>query len=78
MRRLFSLALLAAAVFGMDAGAAVRAYRPADPSQVVLQLEQLRTANVVTPNDPEALIRQVDALVDAGVRSGSERAPEVK
>ncbi len=73
MRRLFSLALLAAAVFGMDAGAAVRVYRPADPSQVVLQLEQLRSANVSTPNDPDALLRQVDALVDAGARSGNER-----
>ena len=32
------MALLAAAVFGTDAEAAVRVYRPAEPSQVVLQL----------------------------------------
>jgi hypothetical protein len=73
MRRLFSLALLAAAVFGSDAGAAVRVYRPADPSQVVLQLEQLRTPKEPTANDPDALMRQVDALVEAGARSGQER-----
>jgi hypothetical protein len=73
MRRLFSLALLAAAVFGMEAGAAVRVYRPADPAQVVLQLEQLRTTNVAAANDPDALIRQVDALIEAGARSGNER-----
>jgi hypothetical protein len=73
MRRLFSLALLAAAVFGMEAGAAVRDYRPADPAQVVLQLEQLRTTNVAAANDPDALIRQVDALIEAGARSGNER-----
>jgi len=73
MRRLFSLALLAAAVFGTDAEAAVRVYRPVDPSQVVLQLEPLHTANTAAPNDPDALIREVDALVDAGARSGNER-----
>jgi hypothetical protein len=73
MRRLFSLALLAAAVFGMEAGAAVRVYRPADPAQVVLQLEQLRTTNVAAANDPDAMIRQVDALIEAGARSGNER-----
>jgi hypothetical protein len=32
------MALLAAAVFGTDAEAAVRVYRPTEPSQVVLQL----------------------------------------
>src|SRR5262245_5495742 len=73
MRRLFSLALLAAAVFGTDAEAAVRVYRPADPSQVVLQLVQLRTPGAAAANDPDALIRQVDALVEAGARSGNER-----
>jgi hypothetical protein len=73
MRRLFSLALLAAAVFGTDAGAAVRVYRPADPSQVVLRLEQLRTPTVAASKDPDALIREVDALIDAGARSGNER-----
>lgn len=38
MRRLLPMALLAAAVFGTDAEAAVRVYRPTEPSQVVLQL----------------------------------------
>jgi len=38
MRRYFPMALLAVAAFGMDAEAAVRVYRPDDPSQVVLQL----------------------------------------
>ena len=81
MQRLFP-ALLAAAVFGRNAGAAVRVYRPAEPSQVVLQLgsasnesqlAQLRKASVAAPNDAEALIRYVDALVEAGARSGNER-----
>ena len=81
MRRLFSLALLAAAVFGSQAGAAVRVYRP-EPSQVVLQLgassaesqlAQLRAASVVAPQDRDALIRYVDALVATGARSGNER-----
>ena len=82
MRRLLSLALLAAAVFGTDAGAAVRVYRPDDPSQVVLQLgsssgesqlAQLRAAIVAAPNDVDAKIRYVDALIAAGARSGNER-----
>lgn len=73
MRRLFSLALLAVAVSGTDAGAAVRAYRPTDPSHVVLQLERLEPTNDPTSNDPAALLRQVDALMDAGARSGNER-----
>jgi hypothetical protein len=34
MRHLLSPVLLAAAVFGMDAEAAVRVYRPPEPSQV--------------------------------------------
>ena len=74
--------MLATAVFGTDAEAAVRVYRPADPSQVVLQLgssssesqlAQLRAASVAAPNDADALIRYVDALVEAGARSGNER-----
>jgi hypothetical protein len=82
MRRLFSLALLAAAVFGVDAGAAVRVYRPVDPSQVVLQLgsstgesqlAQLRAASLAAPNDVATRIRYVDALIAAGARSGNER-----
>jgi len=82
MRRLLSLALLAAAVFGTDAGAAVRVYRPDDPSQVVLQLgsssgetqlAQLRAASVAAPDDVDAKIRYVDALIAAGARSGNER-----
>jgi hypothetical protein len=81
MRRLFSLALLAAAVFGTDAGAAVRVYRP-EPSQVVLQLgsssgesqlAQLRAASIAAPQDRDTLIRYVDALVATGARSGNER-----
>jgi predicted Zn-dependent protease len=81
MRRLFSLALLAAAVFGTDAGAAVRVYRP-EPSQVVLQLggesaesqlAQLRAASGAAPQDGDALIRYVDALIATGARSGNER-----
>jgi hypothetical protein len=81
MRRLLP-ALLAAAVFGTDAGAAVRAYRPDDPSQVVLQLgsssgetqlARLRAGSLSAPDNREALIRYVDALVDAGARSGNER-----
>jgi hypothetical protein len=82
MRRLFSMALLAAAVFGTDAEAAVRVYRPDDPSQVVLQLgsssgesqlAQLRTASLAAPADVDAKIRYVDALIAAGARSGNER-----
>ena len=82
MRRLFSMALLAAAVFGMDAEAAVRVHRPDDLSQVVLQLgsssgesqlAQLRTASLTAPNDADAKIRYVDALIAAGARSGNER-----
>jgi Tfp pilus assembly protein PilF len=81
MQRLFP-ALLAAAVFGSNAEAAVRVFQPADPATVVLQLgtsssesqlAKLRTASVAAPNDIEALLRYVDALVDAGARSGNER-----
>lgn len=80
MQRLL-LALLATAVFGTDAGAAVRVYRP-EPSQVVLQLgsssgesqlAQLRSASVAAPEDLDALLRYVDALVEAGASSGNER-----
>jgi predicted Zn-dependent protease len=82
MRRLLSPALLAIAVFGMDAEAAVRVYRPDDASQVVLQLgsssgesqlAQLRAASLAAPNDADATIRYVDALIAAGARSGNER-----
>jgi tetratricopeptide (TPR) repeat protein len=82
MRRFFLVALMAAAAFGTDAGAAVRVYRPTDPSQVVLQLggaagesqlTQLRAASVAAPADSDVLIRYVDALVAAGARSGNER-----
>jgi hypothetical protein len=82
MRRLSPMALLAAAVFGTDAGAAVRVYRPDDPSQVVLQLgssigrvaaAQLRAASLAAPDDVDAKIRYVDALIAAGARSGNER-----
>lgn len=66
------LALLAAAAFGTDAGAAVRVYRP-EPSEVVLKVEPLPAASAAAPNDPGALIRGFDALVDAGARSGNER-----
>src|SRR5512138_1047265 len=69
MRRLLSLALLAAAVFGTDAEAAVRVYRP-EPSQVVLRVEPV---SVAAPQDRDSLLRYVDALVDAGARSGNER-----
>ena len=76
------MALLATAVFGTDAEAAVRVYRPDDPSQVVLQLgssagesqlAQLRAASLAAPNDADATIRYVDALIAAGARSGNER-----
>lgn len=82
MRRLLSLALLAAAVFSTDAEAAVRVYRPADPSQVILQLgsasgesqlAKLRAASLAAPDDREATIHYVDALISAGARSGNER-----
>lgn len=82
MRRLFPMALLAAAVFGTDAEAAVRVYRPAEPSQVVLQLgssrgesqlAQLRAASVATPSDVDATLRYVDALIEAGAQTGNER-----
>ena len=75
-------ALLAAAVFGTDAGAAVRVYRPDDPSRVVLQLgssageselAKLRTASRAAPDDVDAALRYVDALIAAGARSGNER-----
>lgn len=80
MQRLL-LALLAAAVFGTDAGAAVRVYRP-EPTQVVLQLgspsgesqlAKMRAASIAAPTDRDALLRYVDALVEAGARSGNER-----
>jgi hypothetical protein len=80
MQRLL-LVLLAAAVFGTDAAAAVRVYRP-EPSQVVLQLgsssgesqlAQLRAASIAAPEDLDAVLRYVDALVEAGARSGNER-----
>jgi predicted Zn-dependent protease len=76
------MALLAAAVFGTDAEAAVRVYRPDDPAQVVLQLgssagesqlAQLRAASLAAPNDADATLRYVDALIAAGARSGNER-----
>ena len=82
MRRLLSPALLAIAVFGMDAEAAVRVYRPDEPSQVVLQLgsssgesqlAQLRAASLAAPANADATIRYVDALIAAGARSGNER-----
>src|SRR5215217_2942263 len=75
MRRLSAMALLAAAVFGMDAEAAVRVYRPDDPSQVVLQLGSssgeselvgLRAASLAVADDADAKILYVDALIAAG------------
>lgn len=78
LRLVLTLAL--AAAFGMDAEAAVRVYRPADPSQVVLQLEsaagelmQLRAAARSAPQDVGAQIRYIDALMETGARSGNER-----
>lgn len=77
-----AMVLVATAVFGPDAEAAVRVYRPTDPSQVVLRLgnssselllAQLRTASRDAPGDLDALIRYVDALIEAGARSGNER-----
>jgi Tfp pilus assembly protein PilF len=82
MRRLLPMALLAAAVFGTDAEAAVRVYRPTEPSQVVLQLgssvgesqlAQLRAASGAAPSDVAATLRYVDALMEAGAQSGNER-----
>lgn len=76
------MALLAVAAFGMDAEAAVRVYRPDDPSQVVLrlgsssgesQLAQLRAASLAAADDVDAKIRYIDALIAAGARSGNER-----
>jgi hypothetical protein len=81
MFRLVSV-LMAAAVFGVNAEAAVRVYRPTEPSQVVLQLgsssneqrlAQLRSASSEAPGDVDALLRYVDALIEAGARSGNER-----
>jgi predicted Zn-dependent protease len=82
MQRLLPVALFAAAVFGMDAEAAVRVYRPTEPSQVVLQLgssagesqlAQLRAASAAVPSDVEATLRYVDALMEAGAQTGNER-----
>lgn len=82
MRRLILVALLAAAAFGTEAGAAVRVYRPDDAAQVVLQfgsssgeseLAQLRAASLAAPADVDAALRYVDALIAAGARSGNER-----
>ncbi|HET9448987.1 MAG TPA: hypothetical protein VFO35_22140 [Steroidobacteraceae bacterium] len=82
MRRLLPMALLAAAVFGTDAEAAVRVYRPTEPSRVVLQLgssagesqlARLRAASVAVPNDVDATLRYVDALMEAGAQTGNER-----
>jgi hypothetical protein len=72
----------ATAALGMEAGAAVRVHRPTDAAQIVLQLgssasEQqlatLRAAVRATPQDVGTLIRYVDALIEAGARSGTER-----
>ncbi len=82
MQRLLPMALVAAAVFGTDAEAAVRVYRPVEPSQVVLQLgssagesqlARLRAASVAVPDDIEARLRYVDALIEAGAQTGNER-----
>lgn len=82
MRHLVPMVLLAAAVFGMDAEAAVRVYRPAEQTQVVLQLGSsagesqlatLRASSVAAPNDVDATLRYVDALIKAGAQTGNER-----
>lgn len=81
MRAAFA-GLMIAAVFGMDADAAVRAYRPASPQEIVLrvgsssdqaQLKRLRAAVRDNPADSGARVRYVDALIDVGARTGDER-----
>ncbi|MGH8186604.1 MAG: hypothetical protein ACREUC_08580, partial [Steroidobacteraceae bacterium] len=64
--------MLVAAVFGMDAEAAVRVYTPANPDEVVLrvgssseqaQLMRLRATVRDNPADIGALASYVDALI---------------
>ncbi|MET0987657.1 MAG: hypothetical protein ABW034_19860 [Steroidobacteraceae bacterium] len=64
------------AVFGMDAGAAVPAYRPQNPQTVLLhlgdaggQLEQWRRS----ARDPQSLAGYVRALIKTAGRTGDER-----
>lgn len=74
--------ILVAAVFGMDAGAAVRVYRPANPDEVVLrvgssaeqtQLMRLWAAVRDDPADIGALVSYVDTLIQIGAQTGNER-----
>ncbi len=64
------------------ADAAVTAYRPSDPSQVVLRLgdsdgetalARLRAESLANPNDDNALTRYVQALLAMGEKTGNER-----
>ncbi len=77
-----ALLVAVAAVFGMDAEAAVRVYQPASPDEIVLrvgssseqtQLTRLRSMVRDNPADIGALVRYVDALIDEGARTGNER-----
>jgi hypothetical protein len=63
------------------ANAEVQVHRPSDDRQVVLRLSnpngsalsRLRADVRANPNDSDAQARYVEALIDAGVRSGNER-----
>jgi tetratricopeptide (TPR) repeat protein len=77
-----AFAMLVAAVFGMDAEAAVRVYQPASPDEIVLrvgssseqtQLTRLRSMVRDNPSDIGARMSYVDALIDEGARTGNER-----
>ncbi|MBC7984096.1 MAG: hypothetical protein H7Y02_09605 [Candidatus Obscuribacterales bacterium] len=68
--------------FGMDAEAAVRVYRPADASQVILRVDTsngssrlatLKRASETSPTDASALESFIAALVAMGASSGNER-----
>jgi tetratricopeptide (TPR) repeat protein len=83
MKRFVTQALaVGIAVFGVNAGAAVLVYRPADDSEVVLRLDnqsrmasakRLTQISALAQSDVEAYVAQVDNLLDAGVSSGNER-----
>jgi Tfp pilus assembly protein PilF len=71
-----------AGFFSTIAKAAVPAFRPTDPSQIVLRLSdsnsealltRLRQASHEAPTDIDALLRYVNALLTVGAKTGNER-----
>lgn len=77
----YALLAVGIAAIGANADAAVRIFRPDSPSQVVLKLEP--AASAASPGlqqmkqaamaDSDALLPYIEALVEAGATTGSER-----